>query len=67
MSAAPAPKAPQTIVAEAAAINARTNGWAFKLPPEKGAVLMTSLQRLSTPPAPKQGQIAMPGVAPPGQ
>jgi len=67
VSAAPAPKAPQTIVSEAAAINARTSGWAFKLPPEKGAVLMTSLQRLSTPPAPKQGQIAMPGTAPPGR
>ena len=67
VSATPAPKTPAAIAAEAAAINARTDGWAFKLPPEKGQVLMTSLERLRTPPAPKQGQIAMPGVPPPGR
>jgi hypothetical protein len=65
VSAATAPGVPAAIVQEAAAVNARTQGWAFKLPAEKGAVMMTSLQRLMTPPAPKQGQIAPPGMAPP--
>jgi hypothetical protein len=66
VSAQTAPNAPETVIAEAAAINARTRGWAFRLPPEKGQVLIASLQQLSTPPAPKQGQIAVPGMAPPG-
>jgi hypothetical protein len=65
VSATPAPTAPDSIVQEAAAVNARTRGWAFKVPPEKGALLLTSLQRLMTPPAPTPGQIAMPGAAPP--
>ena len=67
VSAAAAPGAPDAIAQEAAAVTARAHGWAFRLPPEKGAVLMTSLQRLMTPPAPRQGQIAMPGAAPPPQ
>jgi len=65
VNAATAPGVPAPITQEAAAVNARTSGWAFKMPPEKGAVLMTSLQRLMTPPAPKQGLIAPPGTAPP--
>jgi hypothetical protein len=65
ISAAAAPGAPDTIAQEAAAVNARAHGWAFKLPPEKGALLLTTLQRLMTPPTPRQGQIAMPGAAPP--
>ena len=65
VSAATAPGVPSAITQEAAAVNARTQGWAFKVPAEKGAVLLTSLQRLMTPPAPKQGQIAPPGMAPP--
>ena len=67
VSAAAAPGAPDAIEQEAAAVNARARGWAFLLPPEKGAVLLTSLQRLMTPPPPKQGSIAMPGTAPQGQ
>jgi hypothetical protein len=67
VSAAAAPGAPAAIVQEAAAVNARVHGWAFRLPPEKGAVLLTTLQRLMTPPASKPGQIAMPGAAPPPQ
>jgi hypothetical protein len=66
ISATPAPKAPEAVAQEAAGINARTAGWAFRLPPEKGEVMLTSLKRLMTPTAPKQGQIAMPGVRPPG-
>jgi hypothetical protein len=65
VSAAAAPGAADSVVQEAATVNARAHGWAFGLPPEKGAVLLTSLQRLMTPPAPKQGQISIPGAAPP--
>jgi hypothetical protein len=64
VNATSAPGASDAIVQEAAAVNARAHGWAFRLPPEKGAVLLTSLQRLMTPP-PRQGQIAVPGAAPP--
>lgn len=62
VSALAAPTAPEAIQREAALVNTRTAGWAFRLPREEGAVLLTSLQRLMTPPAPKQGQIAMPGL-----
>ncbi len=67
VTAGAAPRAPAAIAQEAAAVNARTSGWAFRLPPEKGALLMTSLQRLMTPPAPKQGLIMPPGMRPPPQ
>jgi hypothetical protein len=65
VSAAAAPGAKETVAQEAETMNARAKGWAFKVPPERGALMMTSLQRLMTPPAPKQGQISMPGAAPP--
>jgi hypothetical protein len=64
VSALPAPKAGDAIIQEAAAINARAKGWAFRLPPEKGAALMGTLADLATPPAPSMGSIAAPGVAP---
>jgi len=67
ISAAPAPKAPPAIVQEAAGINARTANWAFKVPPEKGEAMLVSQKRLLTPPAPKQGQIALPGMHPDAQ
>jgi len=68
VSAGTAPGVPAAISAEAARANARTQGWAFKLPPDKGAVLLTSRQRLLTPPPPdKQGQIMAPGMKPPPQ
>jgi hypothetical protein len=67
VSAEPAPKAPEAIAQEAAAITARGKDWAFRLTPEKGQVLMTSLKRLMTPPPPKLGTIAPPGERPPGQ
>lgn len=60
-----APGAADTIQQEAATVNSRAKGWAFRMPPEKGAMMLTSLQRLMTPPAPKQGQISVPGAAPP--
>jgi hypothetical protein len=62
VAAMAAPKAPDAIQQEAAAVNARTQGWVFKLPPAKGAALTATLEQLATPPAPKQGSIAMPGV-----
>jgi len=64
VSAAAAPRAPAAIAQEAATINARTTGWAFRMTREKGAMLTASLQRLMTPPAPKQGLIAPPGMGP---
>ena len=65
VSAEPAPKAPDAIAQEAAAITTRARDWAFRLTPEKGQVLMTSLARLMTPPPPKMGTIAAPGTHPP--
>jgi hypothetical protein len=57
---------------EAAAINAHSAGWAYKLPPEKGAALLSDLPKLMTPPPAPQGlsQGMPPGMAglmmPPG-
>jgi hypothetical protein len=55
---ATAPKATE----EAAAINARAGGWAFKLPAEKARLLLSDRVRLLTPPAAmaRQGVIAAP-------
>jgi hypothetical protein len=49
-------------VAEAAAINARATGWAFRLPPEKARVLLTDRARLMTPPPAMARQGVMPGT-----
>jgi Domain of unknown function (DUF4340) len=51
---------------EANAINARTAGWAYKLPPEKGAALLSDLAKLTAPPPAPQGPQGMPGGLPPG-
>jgi hypothetical protein len=64
ITAAPAPAAPGAIVREADAINARTKGWAFKLPPQEANVMLSDLKRLMTPPPPKPGIIETPGTAP---
>jgi hypothetical protein len=51
---------------EAAAINARTGGWAFRLTAEKARVLLVDRQRLLTPPPAmaRQGTMPMPGAMP---
>ena len=70
VSAQRAPTATEAIAQEAAAINARARGWAFKVPAEKGVALMATLAELATPPAPKQGSISltgMPSAPPPRQ
>ena len=46
--------------AEAAAINARANGWIFRLPAEKGRVLLVDRARLLTPPPATARQGVMP-------
>jgi len=70
VSAQRAPTATEAIAQEAATINARARGWAFKVPAEKGVALMATLAELATPPAPKQGSISltgMPSAPPPRQ
>lgn len=49
---------------EAATINARAGGWAFKLPAEKARPLLSDRQRVLTPPAAtaRQGVMAVPGA-----
>jgi hypothetical protein len=70
--ASTAPGAAPMVVNEAAAINARNANWAYKLPPEKGAALLSDLPKLMTPPPATQGvsQGMPPGMAgmmmPPG-
>jgi Domain of unknown function (DUF4340) len=61
ISASTVPGAKPEIAQQASAINARTAGFAFKLPPEKGNALLADLPKIMTPPpAPPQ----QPGLPP---
>ncbi len=64
VSASTAPGAAEAVLQEAAAINARTGGWAYKLPPEKGRALTTDLAKIMTPPPPPPGMPGMGGMPP---
>jgi len=55
LSASTAPGAGPSVAQEAAAINARAGGWAYKMPPEKGTALLTTLAQVMTPPPPPPG------------
>jgi hypothetical protein len=71
LSASTAPGAAPMVANEAAALNAKIAGWAYKLPPEKGAALTSDLPKLMTPPPAPQGPQGLPpGMAgmmmPPG-
>jgi hypothetical protein len=60
LSASTAPGAAPAIAKQAAAINAQTGGYAFKLPAEKGNALMVDLPKIMTPPPPPPQQPAGP-------
>ncbi len=70
LTASTAPGAAPMVANEAASINAHSAGWAYKLPPEKGAALTSDLPKLMTPPPAPQGlsQDLPPGMTglPPG-
>jgi hypothetical protein len=72
LTASTAPGAAPMVVNEAAALNAHSAGWAYKLPPEKGAALTSDMAKLMTPPPapPGQGMQGLPpgmaGMMPPG-
>jgi hypothetical protein len=65
LAASTAPGAAPMVINEAAAINARSAGWAYKLPPEKGSALTNDLAKIMTPPTAPQGtpQDMPPGMA----
>ena len=50
LAASTAPGAAPMVINEAAAINARSAGWAYKLPAEKGSALTNDLAKIMTPP-----------------
>ena len=70
LAAGAAPGAAPTVINEAAAINARSGGWAYKLPAEKGSALTNDLTKIMTPQPAPQGSQGMPpdmaGMMPPG-
>lgn len=70
LTASTAPGAAPMVANEAAAINTHSAGWAYKLPPEKGHALLSTLPNLMAPAAPPPGMGGLPpgmaGMMPPG-
>jgi hypothetical protein len=64
LTASTAPGASAEAVKDAAGINAKVSGWAYKMPAEKGKALIADLDAVMTPPPPQPGQGGMPGMPP---
>ncbi len=64
LSASTVPGAKPDVAQQASALNARANGFAFKLPAEKASGLLVNQAQILTPPPPPPGQPGMPQLPP---